>query len=159
MKISRNKYVLVDDDIFTLLAGKWTANSGGKNFYACRKRSGTKKHEYMHRIIANAKDGESVDHINGNTLDNRRSNLRICDAKQNIYNKKKAGGNNTSKYKGVSLRRSNGKWLAQVQKENERKSKTFNTELEAAEYYNTEAKKYFGEFAKLNIIPKVVESD
>jgi len=66
----------------------------------------------LHRLIAGAVEkDQKVDHINGNTLDNRRSNLRICSNSENLRNRGK-NINNTSGYKGVSKRRN--KWAAQV---------------------------------------------
>ena len=55
----------------------------------------------MHRMIVGAKPGQIVDHINHNTLDNRRTNLRACTYQQNNMNARKRQGT-SSKYKGVS---------------------------------------------------------
>lgn len=66
----------------------------------------------MHRLIMDAPDGLDVDHINHNTLDNRKCNLRICTRSQNNTNKIKRH-NNTSGVIGVSLYR-NSKWRADI---------------------------------------------
>ena len=63
---------------------------------------------YLHRSIASAQDGDIVDHINGDTMDNRRENLRIVSATQNATNQKKKrtnslGGECSSAFKGVFL--------------------------------------------------------
>ena len=95
---------------------------------------------------------EEVDHINGERTDNRWVNLRTCTTSQNQGNRK-ISKNNTSGYKGVSLNKRDSVWIACV----EYKSKLiylggFNCKHEAALAYNKAAIKYFGEFAKLNII-------
>ena len=93
--------------------------------------------------------GMQVDHINGDRLDNRRENLRIVTNWQNQMNRGMTI-NNSSGYKGVRLRRS-GKWEAQI-----RVNKKaiflgrFYDKLDAAHAYDDAAKKYFGEFARLN---------
>jgi hypothetical protein len=71
-----------------------------------------KRHK-AHRLVVDAKEGEVVDHINGDTLDNRKQNLRIVTAVSNARNRtaKKAGC--TSRYIGVS-RNERGEWVAQV---------------------------------------------
>jgi hypothetical protein len=108
----------------------------------------------MHRILLNAERGQVIDHINGNPLDNRRENLRVCTTKQNVRNRKKSesGREKTSSiYKGVSLRKADLKWCAFIHEN--RKSiylGAFSSEQEAAAAYNQAAIRYFGEFAQLN---------
>jgi hypothetical protein len=100
----------------------------------------------MHRLIMNAPIGYDVDHINHNGLDNRRCNLRVCTRTQNQANSKPR--KKSSKYKGVSWSNSENKWRAFIRING--KGKTigrFDSELDAAEAYNNEAKKCFGEFA------------
>lgn len=60
-----------------------------------------KKPVYLHRIIMNCPKGKQVDHINGNKLDNRRINLRLCDNSLNNTRKPVMLGKMSSKYKGV----------------------------------------------------------
>ena len=66
---------------------------------------------YMHRIIMNAKEGEFVDHINGDSLLDKKSNLRICTPAENARNLPKSS-RNTSGTKGLTKR--NGKWIASI---------------------------------------------
>ena len=105
----------------------------------------------MHRLILDVPKNMDTDHINGNKLDNRRCNLRICTTAQNIRNQRKTRG--TSKYKGVSWSKQRKKWVAFITINHKRKNLGgFNDEAKAALTYNKEAKKHFGEFARLNSI-------
>lgn len=109
IKLTQNKYVLVDDEDYAYLKNyKWYANlwnkKGGTKFYAERNTWKDKKrgHEIMHRIITKAPKGFVVDHINGNTLDNRKKNLRIVNRFENQQNRQKAQKNNKLGVIGVS---------------------------------------------------------
>lgn len=112
------------------------------------------KHIRMHRLIMNAPTGVHVDHINGNTLDNRKQNLRFCDDRNNQRNAKSRAAS-SSKYKGVSWHIRDKKWVAQIRLENGLKYlESFKEEDEAADAYNNAAILFFGEFARLNIIQR-----
>jgi len=108
----------------------------------------------FHRIVLSVTSANmQVDHKNGNGLDNRKSNLRICTAVQN-------GGNqnisikNTSGFKGVHRNKINGRWIAKVGYNNKKiVLGTFHSIIDAAIAYNNAALKYHGEFARLNQIP------
>lgn len=103
----------------------------------------------LHRFILNAPKGKQVDHIDGNGLNNRKENLRLCDNSQNHANMKKRR-NTSSKYKGVCLLK-DGKWSASIMKNDKSVHLgRFFTEEDAARAYNKSAKKLFGEFACLN---------
>jgi len=98
----------------------------------------------------NAVPGLEVDHINGNTLDCRRLNLRLCTHKQNLANQKKQSGR-SSQFKGVSFSKSRGKWEAYIKTDGKKKHLgRFDTEEAAAYAYDLEAFRLFGWFAKLN---------
>lgn len=70
----------------------------------------------MHRLIMGANIGEEVDHINGNKLDNRRSNLRIVNSSQNKMNSAMRSDNKSGS-KGVIFDKARGKWKAYIRKD------------------------------------------
>jgi hypothetical protein len=110
----------------------------------------------LHRWVMREPKGLIVDHINGNKRDARKSNLRVCTAKQNTANigKKKvtpSGKTPTSRYKGVCLNR-NGKWQAQIKSGGASMYLgSYETEEAAARAYDAAAVGLHGEYAKLNI--------
>ena len=112
----------------------------------------------MHRLILKLNKGiNQVDHINGNGLDNRRHNLRLCTTSQNAANRKvHIKKYKEHLYKGVYYERTMNRkkrWRARIEVNNKKidLGMYFNQET-AAIAYNYAAIKYFGEFAKLNII-------
>lgn len=144
--LTKNKYAIVDDADFSWLSKfKWQIS--GNNTYAVRTEN--KKIIRMHRLIMDCPNDKFIDHINGNKLDNRRENLRICIKAQNEVNKSKRKGNYTSKFKGVVyvIGRRQKHWMARV-------SKIFvgyfNSEIEAAQAYNIKARELYKDFIKLN---------
>lgn len=88
-------------DRHLLDGGGWRISSGG---YVVRsnKVNGKPAVESLHRLIMSPPDGKVVDHINGDPLDNRRENLRVCFQSNNAKNRDKHG-NNKSGVKGVSV--------------------------------------------------------
>jgi len=67
---------------------------------------------YMHAFIMNTPKGMDTDHINGDKLDNRRSNLRILTRSQNKASSSLQYSNNTTGYKGVHYDKDRGKYMA-----------------------------------------------
>jgi hypothetical protein len=107
--------------------------------------------KYLHRVIMSAPSDEVVDHINGNKLDNRLHNLRICSQGQNTYNRAKTTAKRTSKYKGVSWRKSHNKWQATIYVDKKQiHIGYYDSEEQAALNYDIVAKKCHKEFAYLN---------
>lgn len=148
----RRAQFIIDDADFDKIQGfNWGISTGGY-IVASDWRSEDKainKKVYIHRLLHefDLEKGMTVDHINGDKLDNRRSNLRIASYSQNHANKSKSRG--TSKYKGVHL--GTTAWVAQIRSESKRYHLgSFQTQEEAALAYDQKALELFGEFAFTN---------
>lgn len=106
----------------------------------------------MHREIMQTPMELQTDHINGNKLDNRKENLRICTCSENQHNKK-IYKNNLSGYKGVYFDKANNCWRALIRINGKKiYLGTFYASKDAAKAYDIAAKKYFGEFAVFNFV-------
>jgi hypothetical protein len=146
--LTQGKVAIVDAEDYEWLSKyKWHASNAGGKFYAtrCRKNRSIS----MHRIIMGEPKGMFVDHIDGNSQNNRRSNLRTCTPAQNLQNQRPKEG--TSRYKGVYFHKKDNKWMAKIGFNG--KSiyiGNFEDEIEAAKAYDTKATELFGEFAYLN---------
>jgi hypothetical protein len=147
-------YTIVDpEDYYRLKKFNWYLLIWNKKFYArCNIKIGSTetKTVSMHRMILNAPKGILVDHINGDSLDNRRANLRFATHQQNACNSRKKAGC-TSKYRGVSWNKHKKKWRATLQYKGKSVfHKMFDSEIEAARTYDAAAKIHHGIFARLN---------
>ena len=151
--LTRGQFAIVDDDDFELLSrNKWCCTLIHKNLYVMRREMG--KIIYMHRVIMNPLPGMVVDHIDGNSLNNTRSNLRICLQRDNAKNVS-TQSNNTSGYKGVHWRRDRKTWKVEICANGKRVYiGSFHDLQSAVLAYNDAALKYHGEFARLNEIPE-----
>jgi hypothetical protein len=104
----------------------------------------------MHKIILDNTDGFDVDHISGDKLDNRRSNLRICTHQENMFNQR-LRSNNTSGFIGVSLMKNVGRYEAYIHYNSKKHHLgLYDNPVDAAIARDRAAKKYYGEFASLN---------
>lgn len=146
--LTRGAFALVDEaDYPTVAASTWTLGPGGK--YARRGMPGNRS-EWLHRVIAGAPIGVDVDHVDGDGLNNRRSNLRFASDSENLCNR---GPNQGRRFKGVLRRRD--KWRARIEKGDTREwLGTFETEEDAARAYDAAAKRLHGVFARLNFPEK-----
>lgn len=152
--LTQGLFTLVDDDDYPYLSQfSWYAkSSGGDTFYAYRSVGSYEKYKkvIMHREIMNPPDGLIVDHIDGNGLNNQKSNLRICTHAENMHNRR-MNRENTSGYKGVCFAKNMNKWLAQIVVGGKKiKIGYYDDLLEAARAYDVAAVHYFGGFANIN---------
>ena len=150
IKLTRGLVTQVDDEDYEYLnQWKWYASKNKSYYYVARTewKGIHKKYFYMHRVIMNASKEIQIDHINHNTLNNQKYNLRLVTPSQNNMNRI-AGGK--SKYIGVSYAK--GKYICAFIKVNGKTKYlgTFNTEEEAAKERDKASIKYFKEYALLN---------
>ena len=166
--LTQGKFAQVDDEDYEyLMQWKWIykPNAKGNMGYASRRalKSDPKKPSTlsMHRQIMGAKEGQILDHKDNDRLNNQRANLRFCTAKQNAHNRLPVRG---AKYNGVCKHKTkvvkkdgtvnhHEYWAARININGKAKRLgLYKTPEEAAMAVNEAAKKYRGEFARLNIL-------
>lgn len=149
--LTQGLFATVDVDDYERLAKyRWYFYQDGNTFYAFRREGKRARKIIMHREIMDAPKGLVVDHRDGDGLNNRKSNLRVCTQAQNACNRRPRW-DGTSVYKGVSWYKPSKKWEAKITY----KGKCtylgrFDDEIEAAKVYDAKAKELFEEFAYLN---------
>ena len=151
--LSKGYVAIVDDEDYEDVSRhKWSACEKGHTVYALRRvRINGKYHSlYLHRYLMSLSClGKHIDHIDGNGLNNRRENLRLCTNTENLRNQRSSHG--FSQYKGVAWRKDIRKWQAQIKVDRVSIYLGAHEEEEAAaRAYDKAAKKHFGEFANLN---------
>lgn len=143
IELTQGYEALIDDDDYDRVSQyNWCASVRDSRVYAqhsVKLSGGAYTQESLHRFIMNATKGTLVDHIDRNGLNNQKSNLRVCDHKQNQWNR---DTNSNTGYKGIS-ESDNGTYKVQF-------AVTFDTLEEAIVAYNEMATKYHKEFAVLN---------
>ncbi len=137
---------------YWLLAGATRrTNAKGKEYAYTRaiRDDGKKITLYMHRLLYDGEPAPRVDHRDGDGLNNRRANLRGATNKQNAQSSGVSSmPNKTSLFKGVQ--KFGDRWKANIQVDGRSLSRIRNTEVEAAQLYDSMASEHFGEFAMTN---------
>jgi hypothetical protein len=148
---TRGKWTIVDDEDYEWLQ-QWKWHCTEKGYVRRVDCSGGKRLLVtMHRLIMDAPDEMQVDHRDGNTLNNCRSNLRLASNSQNCCNKDGRVG--VSGYRGVTNHKAspNKPWYARIKVSGVYIDLgVFADKIEAAKAYDAAAIKYHGEFARLN---------
>lgn len=153
--LSKNRVALIDDDDYERVNKlNWSTttirNKNNSYTYVINVKTFNfvRKVIYLHRFILNAPDDKWVDHINGNTLDCRKSNLRLCNNRQNNQNQRVVLGK--IKYKGVFME--GKKYRARIRLSNGKRFNlgNFDNPEDAAKAYDSKAREGRGEFAVTN---------
>jgi hypothetical protein len=156
ISLGEGEFALVEPfDYYRLKSFNWYLGSNGKEFYAFRNMKigpGKVKMVSMHRQIMDFPKGLLVDHHNSITLDNRRANLRLATHAENACNRPKIRSKTSSQYIGVYFEKRTGRYTVKIRVNNGKRLwlGRFNSELDAAKAYDDAAKKYHGDFARLN---------
>lgn len=147
IQLTRDKAAIVDDADYDLLSlFKWSARKIRHVWYASSKTQG-----YMHRFIMGLSAGQTmkIDHRDGDGLNNKRSNLRICTNQQNVW--KNFRRLPPSGFRGVRLQR--GRWQANIRMNGrDRYIGNFATKVEAARAYDAAVTRLRGEWAVTNVM-------
>lgn len=156
IQLSRGLVAKVDDADYPALARfKWLALCSQGRFYAARSElitPGVRRYRtvLMHRVILGLEAGEIGDHVNHDTLDNRRANLRKATQAENTRNAR-PHRDSTSRFKGVSWAKNASAWAACIRVDKRKLHLGyFDDEVLAAEAYDAAAAKYFRDFAVFN---------
>lgn len=146
LELSNGGFTLVDQADLPLVQDEtWRHKRDGRHIYVFNGHG-----LRMHRVLLDAPDGMLVDHVNGNGLDNRRSNLRLCTQQENQRNRQHGLGVH-SRFRGVTLHTKSGRWQAQIKVDGKSLYLgLFDDEREAARAYDAAAREHFGEFANPN---------
>lgn len=154
--LTKGYVTIVDDEDYERFSGlPWYASETNWGTYAYRSLpmcEGVRRNVSMHREIlglpAASDGGAFVDHANGDTLDNRRANLRTCTTTQNAAN---MGPHRGRQFKGVSWHKASKKWRAYLRDSYRQVSLGYyDTPEEAARAYDRAAFETWGGFARLN---------
>lgn len=150
IQLGYNKFALVDEIDFKRLSNRlWSCHKG----YAVSRGKDNDEVVFisMHRYILrlNSRDPE-VDHVNGDRLDNRKSNLRLATRALNAANRINRGSGSNSGYRGVYKTKNNYFTSMITHEQQQIYLGTYNDIRFAAEAYDEAARDYFGQYARLN---------
>ena len=151
-RVNQNKTAWVDEqDYLRVCRYSWQIDKGGYLKVNTRVK-GKRVSILLHRFILGLSNPSVfVDHIDGNPLNNSRSNLRLCDNSQNQANRPANAFKKHGQYKGVFYRPKKKAWVSEISCRGKRfYLGFFRDEKKAALAYNKKALELFGEFALLN---------
>lgn len=147
--LSKGMIALIDEADVPLVSGHaWSAGHERNSWYAMAWDS--QRSVRMHRLILGLRPGDPhVDHVDTNGLNNQRANLRVASRAQNGMNRRVQP--HSSRFKGVSLFRRTGRWMASITVDGEQRYLgSFASEIDAADAYDAAAREAFGPFARTN---------
>lgn len=154
IQLTRGYVAIVDDCDADLAEFKWFASKYGYAIRNLPTKDGRRGTVFLHGLVIERKlghpleKGQFCDHIHGNKMDNRRSELRVVTRAQNQYNQKRQR-NNTSGFKGVSFHKASSMWRAVIAVNGKPLHiGSFTTPEKAHEAYCEAARKHYGEFAR-----------
>lgn len=125
--------ILVDDEVYPWASQfTWYVTDTGYAYRSVQVGKKKSKNIRMHRELVSAPAGSDVDHINGNRVDNRKENLRICSRSDNLKNKTQRRSDNRSGVTGVYWHKQCQKWTVQIQVEGKPKHVGLFSTLEEA---------------------------
>lgn len=144
--------VIDDEDVPLVMPFRWNARKIGGHVYAWS--TGNAKLGLpvigMHRLITNCQQGQLVDHIDRDGLNNTRANLRLATRAQNRLNARRSS-NNTSGFKGVHRCGRTRRWRSVITVDGRKiRLGWFDSREDAARAYDAAAVKHYGDFARLN---------
>ena len=147
--LSKGLEAIIDADDYQLVAGiNWYAQKSGRTFYAktnLARANGRQGFLQMHTLITGF---DITDHIDGDGLNNRKCNLRPATKKENMRNRR-IMSNNTSGFKGVTLRKDIGMWQARIMVDRKSFSLGFYASpKEAHDAYCRASREMHGEFGR-----------
>ena len=154
--LTLGKVALIDDaDEDVVRRHTWHArcNAADRTCYALTNVKDANRHRTisMHRLLLTPPSDMQVDHIDGDGLNNLRSNLRIVTRAQNQQNRRKPINGLSSRFKGVSWRSHSNRWVASITANGKCiRIGLFDSEEDAARAYDEVASEMFGEYARLN---------
>ncbi len=163
--LTQGRFAKVDPEYYHRLSKyKWTFHDSQSTngYYAVRtiSQNGRQIKIWMHRQImayklntelCNLPADLVVDHINGNSLDNRKANLRLATQQQNLWNSNRGKNTGSSRYKGVTWDKSRARWRVRIKHKGRKLSFGYHkNEIDAAKAYDRAILKLRGPFAVLN---------
>jgi len=147
LTLPSGEIVLFDqEDELVVRSYRWRAVPHPRTTYVA---SGSRS-VYLHRVLMAPPPGHVVHHVNGNGLDNRRVNLRVISQSLNIANKRRVS--NATGYRGVYLRKKDGRFVAEIKVDGRKKHLgSWANPWAAAQAYNAAATEAWGDMAVLNV--------